>query len=475
MSRIRTVVSFTLTILMAVIWTGTAYAGGNAGANVYARSCAGCHGTAGKGDGAVAGYIYSRPRNFTLGEFKFGGTPDQIARTVQRGLPGTAMPAFASSLSNSDIKAVSAYVRRFASGSASAYTPPSPQSGSAARGASLFADACVACHGTSGRGDGPSSLSLEDEAGNPVRPRNLVDGAFAGGDGPKDIYTRLHQGIPGTPMPAFGDTYSSSQLWDLVAFVKSLRKGRMAAGNTSGTLSAERVKTRGAIAWGIDDPAWANAPVEALELHPLWRRSSWPASIKVRALANANAVAFLLSWPDAAPNQRQSNTTDFLDAVAVMVPENASSREPAPFIGMGAKGPQSNVRILQWRALSGQKSPSVANPRLYRNSNPWEAKLAATPARAAGNPISDAATPAVLEYVASGAGTLTNVPGSRTLSEARWKDGQWQVFIARPRAGLPSLSKSSVWAAFAVWDGSVRDRNGQKSITKWIHLNLGRK
>ncbi len=471
MPRISTVTSFTLALMTAVIWAGTAYA---SGASVYTSACAGCHGTAGKGDGVAAGYLYPRPRNFTLGQFKFGGTSNEIARTVQRGLPGTAMPAFAASLSDEEIKAVSAYVRTLAPGkAAAAFVPPSPPAGlgSAKSGAKTYAEACVACHGSSGKGDGPGGLYLQDADGDPIRPRNLVTEPFAGGEGPQDVYTRLHQGIPGTPMPAFGGMYSTKQLWDVVAFVKSLRKNRAATTDASGTISAGR----GTIAGGLDDPAWAKAPEAVLTLNPLWRRASWPTTIKIRALASADTIAFRFSWPDPAANRRQSQMTDFVDAVAVMIPENVSSKSPPPFIGMSGKGPQGAVRILQWRALSGPKGPSVTSPRLHRDPNPWEAKQMATPARAAGNPISAATTPAVMEYVATGVSTVTHVPSSRMSSEARWEDGRWQVSITRPRAGVASLSNSSVWAAFAVWDGGAQDRNGQKSVTKWISLNLGSK
>lgn len=471
MPRIRTVTSYTLAIIMAVIWTGTVYA---SGATVYTSTCAGCHGITGKGDGVAAGYLYPRPRNFTLGEFKFGGTVNQIAQTVQRGLPGTAMPGFAASLTVKEINAVAVYVRRFVPGKAPpAFVPPSPPDGlgSATLGAAIYAEACVACHGSSGYGDGPGSLFLQDAAGNPIRPRNLVEESFAGGERPEDVYTRLHQGIPGTPMPAFGNTYSNKQLWDLVAFVKSLRKNRAAATNGPDAISAGR----GTISAGLEDPAWANAPESVLTLNPLWRRSSWPASIKVRALASADTIAFRFSWPDTAPNRRQSQMKDFVDAVAVMFPENVSNKSPPPFIGLGSAGPQGAVRILQWRALSGPKGPTVASPRVYRMENPWDSKQMATPARAAGNPISAATTPAVMEYVASGVSTVTNVPSSRMRSEARWKNGRWQVFISRPRAGIASLENSSVWTAFAVWDGGAHDRNGQKSVTKWISLNLGSK
>ncbi len=468
---------------------GTAYArGATSGADVYVRECLGCHGPKGDGNGAAATYLYVRPRNYTQGKFEFGGSIADIEKRVRDGMPGTAMPSFASVLTKDEIAGVATYIRHFVPGKAPAtFIPPSPPADlddvtRVSRGAALYREACVACHGSVGLGNGPAALDLTDTAGNPVRPRNLVAAPFEGGERPGDIYSRIHQGIPTVMMPAFGGTYSTAQLWDIVAYVKSLRKDvkfpvEAPDSMASKILIAGHPKARrgGVLAWSIDDRAWANTPAVTLTLHPLWYRPSWPRALEVKTLTNASSIAFLFSWPDATPHRLQGSTQDFHDAVAVELPREVSSMPP--YIGMGGSGalahgkkPQgTEVWILQWRAVSsGPQLP----PRTHRDPNPWEAQPFATPARAAGNPLA-VPSGALAEYVASGLGTLTYVPDDgKAYSQSRWSNGRWQVLISRPRHGVASLSKSSTWAAFAVWDGAAHDRNGQKSVTRWIRLKL---
>lgn len=110
---------------------------------------------------------------------------------------------------------------------------------SIARGRALYLSKdlnCVACHGEAGLGDGPQTYSitknaagednptpgLYDEWGNLVTPRNLTTGIYRGGRRPIDLFSRLHGGIKGTPMPAFGGKKSDAELWDLVNYVMSV-------------------------------------------------------------------------------------------------------------------------------------------------------------------------------------------------------------------------------------------------------------
>ncbi len=66
------------------------------GRAVYKDYCANCHGTEGRGDGAEKmeddlGFR-SDPRDFTKGIFKGGVDPQDLARRVLGGMPGSAMP-----------------------------------------------------------------------------------------------------------------------------------------------------------------------------------------------------------------------------------------------------------------------------------------------------------------------------------------------------------------------------------------------
>lgn len=127
----------------------------------------------------------------------------------------------------------------------SVVTPVSPRVPSSVesikRGRSIFLGKeakCASCHGETGRGNGPSTDSFNDLPGQPgvksdkaglfdiwgniVKPRNLTTGVFRGGRRPIDIYRRVHSGIKGTPMQAFGTTLKEEQIWDVVNYVLSI-------------------------------------------------------------------------------------------------------------------------------------------------------------------------------------------------------------------------------------------------------------
>lgn len=66
------------------------------GRRIFVRSCASCHGADGTGRGADeqrnADGTPVRPRDLTAGVFKGGASPDDIARRVLAGMPGSPMP-----------------------------------------------------------------------------------------------------------------------------------------------------------------------------------------------------------------------------------------------------------------------------------------------------------------------------------------------------------------------------------------------
>src|SRR5262245_12000353 len=91
------------------------------------------------------------------------------------------------------------------------------------RGARLFARTCAACHGREGKGDGPGALDLDP------RPRDLTSTQFrfrttpsGSVPVPADLERTIHQGLPGSAMPAFGELFSRQELDDLIGYVLSL-------------------------------------------------------------------------------------------------------------------------------------------------------------------------------------------------------------------------------------------------------------
>jgi mono/diheme cytochrome c family protein len=77
---------------------------------------------------------------------------------------------------------------------------------------------CVSCHKDYGR----QSLFRFDAWGTLVRPTNLTAGVYRGGRRPLDLYYRIHSGINGSGMVAFGSSLKGDDIWDLVNFLESL-------------------------------------------------------------------------------------------------------------------------------------------------------------------------------------------------------------------------------------------------------------
>ena len=183
---------------------------------LYRKHCAGCHGLSGDGAGPNAAALKPYPRDFRNGLFKYTSTAggakparDDLARTLRRGVPGTAMPSFGR-LDDAERAALLEYVRYLsirgetelylldlvvdqdertvrasdvaadateptyaqwlAAEAAVVVPPPEPPgddwTASVERGKQLYGtkDAqCIKCHGPEGRGDGEQSAELFDD------------------------------------------------------------------------------------------------------------------------------------------------------------------------------------------------------------------------------------------------------------------------------------------------------------------------
>lgn len=198
-----------------------------------------------------------KPRDFTKGIFKFKSTPlgsvptnDDLLKTLNQGIPGTSMPSFAL-VSDSEKRAIIEYIKTLApeawkNQDPALAVPPLPVPAGIFNNKAKFMEyakmgrvwfqemGCVACHGSSAKGDGPSAATLTDAWGNPIKPANLHKSFIARGYTLQDVAYSIANGVDGTPMPAngtmldgvadkFPEVKEKRFIWELAAYVFYLR------------------------------------------------------------------------------------------------------------------------------------------------------------------------------------------------------------------------------------------------------------
>ena len=185
------------------------------GAVIYAENCAVCHGDEGKGRiGATLAKDWPSIR------------PDMTVRTIiENGVPGSPMLAWSKDnggpLTSDEIDALVMYILSWQTGESiivpsqpartqrPPITPIPEVEGDPNRGAVLYDENCVVCHGTDGEGRiGATLVKLWSG----IRPD-------------LSIKNTINSGVPGSAMPAWGQAYggplSEAEIDDIVSFILS--------------------------------------------------------------------------------------------------------------------------------------------------------------------------------------------------------------------------------------------------------------
>ena len=125
-------------------------------------------------------------------------------------------------------------VQRIAAAAGGALDPFPARPPALARGAAVFREQCVPCHGVTGRGDGPKARQLQ---GPP--PASLADPATMRTVSPVDVYRKLTIGVAGTAMPQFEETLSPEDRWAVATYVATLRAEDQTVREGEGLYAAE--------------------------------------------------------------------------------------------------------------------------------------------------------------------------------------------------------------------------------------------
>jgi ankyrin repeat protein len=101
--------------------------------------------------------------------------------------------------------------------------PVATSSASVTAGAAVYASACAACHGPTGRGDGRLSAAT---AAYGRRPPNLIDAIWQHGASDGEIFIAIRDGFAtgqDVLMDAFRDRITETETWHLVNYLRGLR------------------------------------------------------------------------------------------------------------------------------------------------------------------------------------------------------------------------------------------------------------
>jgi len=154
-------------------------------------------------------------------------------------------------------------VQRIAAAAGGALDPFPLRPPALARGAAVYREQCVQCHGAGGRGDGPKAKHLE---GPP--PADLTDRAAMTTVSPVDVYRKITIGVAGTGMPQFEETVPPDDRWAVATYVAALRSDDRAVREGEGLYAAHCASCHGATGGG-DGPLAAALSVRPPALRDL--------------------------------------------------------------------------------------------------------------------------------------------------------------------------------------------------------------